>query len=82
MSYITYTLTPNTWHIKMVALATTKKTPIMLSSHVSAQLTRLSPAQADCIDLLELGWFRKSRHCYYRQPHASLALFWPAYWCR
>lgn len=34
VSYITYTMTPNTWHIKMVALATTKKTPIMLSSHV------------------------------------------------
>jgi len=33
VSYITYTVTPNTWHIKMVALATTKKTPIMLSSH-------------------------------------------------
>ncbi|KAF2749848.1 galactose mutarotase-like protein [Sporormia fimetaria CBS 119925] len=33
VSYITYTLSPNTWHIKMVALATTKKTPIMLSSH-------------------------------------------------
>lgn len=33
VSYITYTMTPNTWHIKMVALATTKKTPIMLSSH-------------------------------------------------
>ncbi|KAF2193841.1 galactose mutarotase-like protein [Zopfia rhizophila CBS 207.26] len=34
VSYITYTMTPNTWHFKMVALATTKKTPIMLSSHV------------------------------------------------
>ncbi|KAF2874424.1 galactose mutarotase-like domain-containing protein [Massariosphaeria phaeospora] len=33
VSYITYTVTANTWHIKMVALATTKKTPIMLSSH-------------------------------------------------
>lgn len=35
VSYITYTVTAHTWHIKMVALATTKKTPIMLSSHVS-----------------------------------------------
>ncbi|KAF1952429.1 galactose mutarotase-like protein [Byssothecium circinans] len=34
VSYITYTMTKNTWHIKMVALSTTKKTPIMLSSHV------------------------------------------------
>ncbi|KAF2840094.1 galactose mutarotase-like protein [Patellaria atrata CBS 101060] len=33
ISYITYTLSPYTWHIKMVALATTKKTPIMLTSH-------------------------------------------------
>ncbi|KAJ4360568.1 uncharacterized protein N0V89_001134 [Didymosphaeria variabile] len=33
VSYITYTVTAFTWNIKMVALATTKKTPIMLSSH-------------------------------------------------
>ncbi|KAI1640879.1 diphthamide biosynthesis protein 1 [Biscogniauxia mediterranea] len=33
ISYITYTLADFTWHFKMVALATTKKTPIMLSSH-------------------------------------------------
>ncbi|KAL6708942.1 hypothetical protein ACN47E_002069 [Coniothyrium glycines] len=33
VSYITYTMSPNTWHIKIVALATTKKTPIMLTSH-------------------------------------------------
>lgn len=35
VSYITYTLSANTWHIKIYALATTKKTPIMLTSHVS-----------------------------------------------
>ncbi len=35
VSYITYTLSGMTWDIKMVAVATTKKTPIMLSSHVS-----------------------------------------------
>jgi aldose 1-epimerase len=34
ISYITYTMTPYTWNFKMVALSTTKKTPIMLSSHV------------------------------------------------
>ena len=34
VSYITYTVTGWTWDFKMVALATTKKTPIMLSSHV------------------------------------------------
>ncbi|KAI0025181.1 galactose mutarotase-like protein [Xylariomycetidae sp. FL0641] len=33
VSYITYTLNGLTWDIKMVAMATTKKTPIMLSSH-------------------------------------------------
>lgn len=34
VSYITYALDGLTWNFKMVALATTKKTPIMLSSHV------------------------------------------------
>jgi aldose 1-epimerase len=33
VSYITYTLNGMDWDFKMVALATTKKTPIMLSSH-------------------------------------------------
>lgn len=33
VSYITYTVTNLTWDFKMIALATTKKTPIMLSSH-------------------------------------------------
>lgn len=33
VSYITYTLGDMTWDAKMVAIATTKKTPIMLSSH-------------------------------------------------
>ncbi|KAI9642825.1 hypothetical protein NHQ30_008558 [Ciborinia camelliae] len=33
ISYVTYTLTDMTWSFKMVAFATTKKTPIMLSSH-------------------------------------------------
>ncbi|KAI0877147.1 aldose-1-epimerase [Hypoxylon argillaceum] len=33
VSYITYTLNGYAWDFKMVALATTKKTPIMLSSH-------------------------------------------------
>lgn len=35
VSYITYTLGNRTWDIRMVAVATTKATPIMLSSHVS-----------------------------------------------
>ncbi|ODA80971.1 hypothetical protein RJ55_03931 [Drechmeria coniospora] len=33
VSVITYTLTGRDWDIKMVAVATTKRTPIMLSSH-------------------------------------------------
>jgi len=33
ISYITYTLGKMTWDWKMVAIATTKKTPIMLSNH-------------------------------------------------
>ncbi|ORY55139.1 aldose 1-epimerase [Pseudomassariella vexata] len=33
VSYVTYTVHDWTWDFKMVALATTKKTPIMLSSH-------------------------------------------------
>lgn len=33
VSYITYTIEGMNWHIKMVGLSTTKKTPIMLSSH-------------------------------------------------
>ena len=37
VSYVTYTLGNMTWDFKMVALATTKTTPIMLSSHVSAR---------------------------------------------
>lgn len=36
VSYVTYTLGNMTWDFKMVALSTTKVTPIMLSSHVSS----------------------------------------------
>lgn len=32
-SYVTYSVTPYSWHLKMLASALTKKTPIMLSSH-------------------------------------------------
>lgn len=38
VSYVTYSLGNMTWDFKMVAVATEKKTPIMLSSHVSAIL--------------------------------------------
>ena len=40
VSYVTYTLGNMTWDFKMVAIATTKKTPIMLSSHVSCSHTQ------------------------------------------
>ena len=33
VAYVTYTVTPYQWHLRMTALAITKKTPIMLSSH-------------------------------------------------
>ncbi|KAF1986089.1 galactose mutarotase-like protein [Aulographum hederae CBS 113979] len=33
VSFVTYTVTPFTWHLKMTALSITQKTPIMLSSH-------------------------------------------------
>lgn len=36
VSYVTYTLGNMTWDFKMIAIATTKVTPIMLSSHVSS----------------------------------------------
>lgn len=42
VSYVTYTMTPNTWKIKIVAMATTKKTPIMLTSHVCMPVRYLS----------------------------------------
>lgn len=42
VSYVTYTLGNMTWDFKMVAIATTKKTPIMLSSHVSASIPLIS----------------------------------------
>jgi hypothetical protein len=38
VSYVTYSLGNMTWDFKMVAVATEKKTPIMLSSHVSVYI--------------------------------------------
>lgn len=38
ISSVTYTLTNRTWHLRMTALPTTKKTPIMLSSHVCCNI--------------------------------------------
>ena len=42
ISYITYTLGNQTWDIRMVAVPTTKKTPIMLSSHVCSPFFTIS----------------------------------------
>ena len=36
ISYVTYSVSNMTWDIRMTAIATTKITPIMLSSHVSS----------------------------------------------
>lgn len=33
ISYVTYTVTPYQWHLRMTAISTEVKTPIMLSSH-------------------------------------------------
>lgn len=38
IAYVTYTLTPHSWHLSMTALSTTKKSPIMLTSHTYWQL--------------------------------------------
>lgn len=38
IAYVTYTVTPYQWHLRMTALSTTKKTPIMLSSHTYLNL--------------------------------------------
>ena len=38
ISYVTYTVSPYQWHLRMTALATTKKSPIMLSSHTYLNL--------------------------------------------
>lgn len=47
ISYITYTLTGMDWDIKMIALATTKKTPIMLSSHTYWNLDGFANNETD-----------------------------------
>jgi aldose 1-epimerase len=47
VSYVTYTLTPHQWHIRMTALSTTKKTPIMLSSHTYLNLDGFKNPRTD-----------------------------------
>lgn len=47
VSYITYTLGNMTWDFKMVAIATTKKTPIMLSSHTYWNLDGFANNETD-----------------------------------
>lgn len=47
VAYITYTVEEADWHIKMVALATTKKTPIMLSSHAYWNLDGFANNETD-----------------------------------
>ena len=38
VAFVTYSVTPYQWHLRMTALATTKLTPIMLSSHTYLNL--------------------------------------------
>ncbi|OAA54883.1 aldose 1-epimerase [Cordyceps fumosorosea ARSEF 2679] len=47
ISYITYTLQGMDWHIKMIGLATTKRTPIMLSSHTYWNLDGFANDETD-----------------------------------
>ncbi len=49
ISYITYTMEKLTWHAKMVAIATTKKTPIMLTSHTYWNLDGFSNNQTSTV---------------------------------
>ncbi|KAI0006997.1 galactose mutarotase-like protein [Xylariaceae sp. FL0662B] len=49
ISYITYTLHDYTWDLKMVALATTKTTPIMLSSHTYWNLDGFANNQTNTV---------------------------------
>ncbi|KAK4152030.1 galactose mutarotase-like domain-containing protein [Chaetomidium leptoderma] len=49
ISYITYTMGKMTWDAKMVAIATTKKTPIMLSSHTYWNLDGFANDQTNTV---------------------------------
>lgn len=49
ISFITYTMGKMTWDAKMVAIATTKKTPIMLSSHTYWNLDGFANEETDTI---------------------------------
>lgn len=49
ISYVTYTLTPFQWHIRMLAIPTTKTTPIMLSSHTYWNLDAFMNPDTDTI---------------------------------
>ncbi|KAM5356698.1 hypothetical protein ACJ41O_003344 [Fusarium nematophilum] len=49
VSYVTYTLTGMDWDIKIVALATTHKTPIMLTSHTYWNLDGFSNNETNTI---------------------------------
>jgi aldose 1-epimerase len=60
VSYVTYSLGNMTWDFKMVAVATEKKTPIMLSSHVSlifipGSLTSVSGFISSFLDIADIS---------------------------
>jgi len=79
VSYISYTMTENTWTIKMVALATTRKTPIMLTSHVSIpDVVERCFYHTDWTGILESRWVCQSGRRHSSQSHAPPALLWPA----
>lgn len=73
-------MTKDTWNIKMVALSTTKKTPIMLSSHVRIIVVLPNaPKLTKPPDLLEPRRLRQSRHPIDLKPHAAPPLLRPAH---
>lgn len=58
VSYVTYTLGNMTWNLRMMALATTKPTPIMLSSHVSVHKLYILPPGLNP----NIKWLIRNRH--------------------
>lgn len=85
VSYVTYTLADMSWEIRMVAMATTKKTPIMLSSHVRPSLSILSRRKYKTNarkDVLEPRWLSEPAYSISTQSFAVDAICRSAHRCR
>jgi aldose 1-epimerase len=77
VSYVTYTLGNMTWDIRMVAVATEKKTPIMLSSHVCSLQDALRTRLINT-DLLELRRLAKPGHSTRPESLPLAPVWWTA----